>query len=304
MFNQLKKYLQLVFGISSIEANGIVVLFAIFAIIILAPIFIARYNDRNYNSYLADQHLLDSVLCLLKADTLVSDKAPEKESLKITLNRFFFDPNIISAHEMDSMGMPGWLAKRIIKYRDAGGKFKVKNDLLKIYGMPAGFYREVEKYIQLPDSVSVIKEVIVTENKPGLDLEVTAIDLNEADSAEFTKIRGIGPKLAGRIIRYRSLLGGFTSVDQIEEIYGITDLGRENIIKTGTISESFSPQKININFADWKELVRHPYFDKNIANSIISNRDESGPFSSIDDLKKIKSFNDSIISKIKSYITF
>jgi DNA uptake protein ComE-like DNA-binding protein len=70
------------------------------------------------------------------------------------------------------------------------------------------------------------------------------------------------------------------------------------------VENTYSPRKIMINFAEWKEFVHHPYIDKSLANAIIATRDKSGPFHSVGDLRKIKFMNDSTISKISPYITF
>jgi len=54
--------------------------------------------------------------------------------------------------------------------------------------------------------------------------EVLKIELNKADSAELVKLRGIGPVLAKRIIRYRTSLGGkFHSVEELRNVYGLSE---------------------------------------------------------------------------------
>jgi competence ComEA-like helix-hairpin-helix protein len=50
------------------------------------------------------------------------------------------------------------------------------------------------------------------------------INLNRADSAELVKLYGIGPVLSKRIIKYRNSLGGkFQSVDQLKNVYGLSE---------------------------------------------------------------------------------
>jgi competence protein ComEA len=48
------------------------------------------------------------------------------------------------------------------------------------------------------------------------------IDLNTASAAELDDLPGIGEVLAGRIVEYRETRGPFTSVDQLEEVEGIS----------------------------------------------------------------------------------
>ncbi|NDE78729.1 MAG: helix-hairpin-helix domain-containing protein [Chitinophagaceae bacterium] len=49
------------------------------------------------------------------------------------------------------------------------------------------------------------------------------ISLENADSAALEKMPGIGPVLSARIIKYRDKLGGFYEVDQLREVYGLSD---------------------------------------------------------------------------------
>ena len=49
------------------------------------------------------------------------------------------------------------------------------------------------------------------------------IDVNTADTSAFISLPGIGSKLAARIVTFREKLGGFYSVEQIGETYGLPD---------------------------------------------------------------------------------
>lgn len=306
MFSRLKKYLVILFGISSVEANGIVIIYIILAIITTGTLMWSGFPGSVPGSFRTDSLLLDSIFRILADDQEVV--SPPDFSGK-TVKRpvlFRFDPNTAAENELEDLGMPAWLAHRIVKYREAGGRFIIKNDLLKIYGMSATFYERLEKYIMLPDSISVPDKASLTgliEIK-NTETQRIELDLNLSDSADFVKIRGIGPKLASRIIKYRLLLGGFVSVDQLNEIYGLSDPALTNLKKSAMIGQSFIPVKININFAGWRDLVGHPYIDRNTANAIIRKRDENGPYRSLEDVKQIKSIHDSIFSRLSPYITF
>src|SRR3569833_498755 len=49
------------------------------------------------------------------------------------------------------------------------------------------------------------------------------IELNSADSAKLTELKGIGSSFARRIVNYRNRLGGFISKEQLKEVYGMDD---------------------------------------------------------------------------------
>lgn len=48
-----------------------------------------------------------------------------------------------------------------------------------------------------------------------------AININTADAATLTQLKGIGPKKAEAIVAWREANGAFTSVDQLVEVKGI-----------------------------------------------------------------------------------
>ncbi len=49
----------------------------------------------------------------------------------------------------------------------------------------------------------------------------TPVNLNTASEQDLETLPGVGPVLAGRIVLYRSDSGGFTSVDQLQDVSGI-----------------------------------------------------------------------------------
>ena len=48
------------------------------------------------------------------------------------------------------------------------------------------------------------------------------IELNAADTSELQKVKGIGKVLSKRIVSYRELIGGFTEVEQLMKLHGMS----------------------------------------------------------------------------------
>jgi DNA uptake protein ComE-like DNA-binding protein len=130
--------------------------------------------------------------------------------------------------------------------------------------------------------------------------EVKIYDLNRASEIDLQKIKGIGKAYSARIVKFRDLLGGFNSVDQLDEVYGITDDLKEKISQRFSIqtSNSFVP----INSDSVKTLIKHPYISCYLAWVIINYRKQNGDIERFEDLEKIKAINDSILQKLKPYI--
>jgi DNA uptake protein ComE-like DNA-binding protein len=109
------------------------------------------------------------------------------------------------------------------------------------------------------------------------------IDINASDSATLVRLPGIGPVLSSRIIKYRRLLGGFASIGQLKEVYGL-QTETFDIIKDRVFADSSVIKRININTAGFKELSHVHYFEKFEITSIMKYRKLKGRINGLDDL--------------------
>ena len=122
---------------------------------------------------------------------------------------------------------------------------------------------------------------------------------------DLMRLKGIGPVFAGRIVKYRKSLGGFISIEQLHEVYGISDSLYNLLTGQLILGDSVSIRKIDINNVTQNDLGIHPYFRNfRIRNALIGYRKQHGKFNSVDDLRKIYALNDSILDKWIPYIEF
>lgn len=127
------------------------------------------------------------------------------------------------------------------------------------------------------------------------------LDLNTCDTLDLQLIRGIGPTFAKRISKYRTKLGGYVSVNQLKEVYGMDDKRYRSIAKHFTITNKII-KKININTMNIKEIASHPYIDYSLAKEIVVFRQNYGAFTDINQLKIIHLMDDTTFMKITPYI--
>ncbi|HEX4878037.1 MAG TPA: helix-hairpin-helix domain-containing protein [Chitinophagaceae bacterium] len=218
---------------------------------------------------------------------------------------FYFDPNTLSAEGWKRLGLRDKTITTILKYLDKGGKFKIPEDLKKIYGLYTDEYERIAPYIRIaeknpPTPDEQLLNPTVKNNSPKSRYSI--IDINTADTTSLIALPGIGSKLATRIINFREKLGGFYSVNQVGETFGLPDSTFQNIkqyLKLGTVSI----RKININLATTEELKNHPYIKWSIANPIVAYRKEHGPFSNVEDIKKVMAVTEEVYIKIAPYLT-
>jgi DNA uptake protein ComE-like DNA-binding protein len=129
------------------------------------------------------------------------------------------------------------------------------------------------------------------------------LNLNSCDSASLEALPGIGPVLSARIIKYRNLLGGYVSADQLKEVYGLPE-ETFGMISSRVFADSVSVRKIRINEADYKELIRHPYFQKNEVSAILKYRELKGKITDITVMTANNLISHETAMKIRAYLDF
>ncbi len=240
----------------------------------------------------------------------------ERSSQTVEIVPVPFNPNNLAQEAWEAMGVPAHIARTIKNYEAAGGSFRFKEDLMRIYLMEEEIYHALEPYIELPSRAEqglAFEERPVSrtlrdagEKKdpdPGLErtFEPTMVDINLADTLELIKLRGIGPVFSRRIFHYRERLGGFNYAGQLLEVFGMDSARFEQILPYITF-DSLAIRKIDLNRAGFTDLIRHPYIDRNLANGLIAFRNQHGPFKEIDEIKNSFLVNDTIFNKIAPYL--
>jgi len=137
------------------------------------------------------------------------------------------------------------------------------------------------------------------------DMKLTegeTIFLNESDTADWKKIPGIGSVYASRIVKYRNLLGGFVSVNQLREVYGIDDELFAKIYPYIKTDGKYT--KIAVNKLEFKQLLRHPYLNYKQVKVIVDLRRRKGNISSINELALLDEFTAEDIERLNPYLQF
>jgi len=251
---------------------------------------------RQPQDFTKERKELDSLIQTWKWDEL--DSAAGRISDE---KLFAFNPNEVTEEKLIELGFTQPVANRITNYRLKGGKFVVKKDLLKIYGMDSVLYKGLFPFIDLPEKIA--KEEIVTRSEPKEKPTIVKFDLNTTDTTQLIKIYGIGPKLSKRIITYRDKLGGFVSTEQLKEVYGLDTTVIHELLRKSFIENDFRPRLIDINKVTEKELNDHPYIKYKLAKAITAYRFQHGAFQAIDDLKKVALIDGITFQKIKPYLS-
>lgn len=239
----------------------------------------------------------DSINRTKKYSNTTYSNHPKKNSKTIAVQLKSFNPNKSSVEELQSLGIPFWMAQRIDKYRSKGGEFKVKSDLARIYDFPDSLYQELAPFIELPDSIASSRKK--PSSKSNQDV---LIDINLSNATELKKLRGVGSAFSRRIINYRKKLGGYQHINQLKEVYGISDSLFLRLEPHVFVSDSNEINKININSATIQELQNHPYITYRMAADWVAYREKNGEFNTSKELLTSGLLNEPLYAKIVAYI--
>ena len=232
------------------------------------------------------------------------------------VERFPFDPNTADSTALLRLGLRPWQVRNIYKYRAAGGIYRSKKDFARLYGLTVKEYRELEPYIRiskdyLPASTlfSGERQTVDGAQQSASDSmqpkqrypiklhEGETIDINLSDTTALKTIPGIGSYYARRIVDYRNRLGGFVSVEQLDEIEGVP-----SEVKAYMVVSQPHPRQLDINRLSLNELKRHPYINYYQARAIVDYRRLHGPVSSLSDLRLLPEFPSEAIARLEPYV--
>ena len=276
------------------------------ALLLLAVAFAAffwKFGDYKANS---QQTAADSIFSQKKAhhaNRPVQYYATESQKVE----RFPFDPNTADSTQLLRLGLQPWQVRNIYKYRAKGGIYRQKEDFARLYGLTVKQYRELEPYIRisndyLPASTLVGKRQPTERDTLRYPVKIQAdehVILNTADTTQLKKVPGIGSYYASKIVRYGQRLGGYVSIDQLDEIEDFPQASKQYFV----IADAH-PRRMNINRLTLQQLRSHPYVNFYMAKAITDYRRLLGDIKNLNELRLSKDFTDEVIHRLEPYIEY
>ncbi len=320
----MKSHIAAWLGLSAREMKGLVTTLLLMTIILSLPYVIASVSSVTVYDKAQDEAILDSILANMSTSPVaneVEDAAGSPIGQVVAERRIEpFNPNDLDAQAWELLGLKPYLAERMVKYRTKVQPFRVKTDLLKVYGFPDWLYKRLEPFVLLPETTpSAIAEHAIRPSENRTDTRMPApeatkepvytrkqpqkFNLNTADTTQLIALRGIGAATAARIVKRREALGGFHNLEQLNEIYAITPDALASLAAYAELLPD-SHRKIAINTADVETLKKHPYIGYKLAEVIVNYRRNHGPYKSPEDLQKIRIMSAETLEKLLPYLEF
>jgi DNA uptake protein ComE-like DNA-binding protein len=210
--------------------------------------------------------------------------AKDTPLVNLPLRLFKFDPNTIDSANAIHLGIPLKQVKTLMHYREKGGRFYKKEDLLKLYGLDPVIAHQLIPYIELTATENLNKWGRYTRNYKGNNYKSNydyasryksnkksnngdwfkkkigsvswTIDINEADENEWHDKTNLPMNIVYQIINYKNHLGGFTHPLQLKKVYGLADSVFQKLRPHLIVQKNFKPllNSSTMNFAQWKSL--------------------------------------------------
>ena len=216
-----------------------------------------------------------------------------------------FNPNFITDFKGYKLGMSVDEINRLLAYRKTNRFVNSPEEFQQVTKVSDSLLKAIAPYFKFPDWVMKRNQAhsyaaIAYEKKPANVIK----DINLASAEDLKKVYGIGDGLSERILKEKEKLGGFVSMEQMEDVWGLSPEVIENLNKDFKVLLVPEVKKFNINRLNVKELMQFPYFKYPIAKAIVTYRSMNGGIKSSEDLAKISGFPVDKIKIIALYLEF
>lgn len=261
--------------------------------------------------------MTDSIYALLKPYIIIADSLSPRRSIsaprpakpdnpspksvrprEATPNEPFLIDTVTAAY-LTRWGFSLRQAEVVIRYRDASDGILSEEQLRRCYVVSDEMAERLLPYIIFSPAPVPDAPATQLQSSPSDSL----LEINSADSAALVAINGIGAKSASEIIRYRTLLGGYHSVEQISELKVITEENFAKILQQ-ICCDSCKISKIDINFAGPKELERHPYVSARALRRIVKQRQLKGGWTRIEEMIDDDILSEDEAERLAPYLRF
>lgn len=271
------------------QRNGVFFLLAVIVVLQFIYAFVDFSSEDEQNTttdeLIAFQYQIDSL------------KQIELENRKPKL--FPFNPNYITDFKGYQLGMTTEEIDRLHIYRKQNKFVNSVSEFQQITKVSDSLLAAISPYFKFPDWVvkrenQKKNKTIETSSfeKPIYNKvhKISTNDINKATQQDFETVSGIGEVLATRIIKYRNKLQGYSLPSQLYEVWGLSKETANEVLETFIIKDKPIIEKVNVNTATFKEVLKNPYIDYELCKKIFEYRDEVAELQDISELRNIKDF--------------
>lgn len=293
------------FYYSKSERRAVYVLLVLIAVLVFSMVFIPKQQTPSCIVGSNPDSLEQ------KKSTSELTRGSENSNPDSKVELFSFEPNLADSVEFIRLGLSKYVVRNIIKYRQKGGRFNTPEAFSRIYGLTEEKFVELKPYIYISEAFAKKPVMVSRVRFPKKQVKKDTlkrtfkypvgvrVDVNLADTSELKKIPGIGRGIASRIVRYRTRLGGFYSLEQLLEVEFVTP----EMLEWFALGDE-SVRKLEINKASLEQLRSHPYLNFYQAKAIVEHRRKRGDIKSLSQISLYEEFTEKDLQRLSAYVSF
>lgn len=236
-------------------------------------------------------------------NTIDSSKAVNS---KREFKEYSYNPNFISDFKAYKLGMTLPQINRLHAFRQQGKFANSPKEFQAVTGISDSLLETIAPNFKFPDWVNNSRSSYYPKSKwkefPKKEA-LKILDINHAAKEDLMKVVGIGDAISDRILKQKEIFGGFVSMDQMTDVWGLTPDVIAELNKYFIVESLPKLKKINVNTASIKELGQFYYFRYPLSKNIVTYRSMNGDVK-IEDLANIKGFPVDKLKIIALYLEF
>lgn len=257
------------------ERVGSAVLMILLLVVILGKTVVAVYNSskdqETAENFIAALQLPEQTNASKSTGSYKTKSMNDRSDVEVIEEFYVFNPNHASESELQTLGLPKDLSRRVIAYKESGGVFYKPEDVLRIYGMDTTWWKTAKRFMTFS---------LISDDVPKApSLEYQHFDPNTL-SYQDAKSMGFSEWQFEQLKAYRSRKP-LTEPEDINLVYGLDPYLLSQLVPYVRIDSRFR-EHINLNEADTTRLKHMDGVGSYFAKQIVGLRDMLGAFPSHD----------------------
>lgn len=215
-----------------------------------------------------------------------------------------FNPNFVTDFKGYKLGMSVAEIDRLLAFRKTNHYVNSAAEFQQVTQVSDSLLAQIAPFFKFPDWVKDKNRHSFSQSKSFEKKTPAVIDINLATQEDLKAVYGIGDGLSERILKEKERLGGFVSMQQMADVWGLSADVVAKLQASFKVSQIPEVKKVKINQATVKELTQFPYFRYTLAKSIVTYRSMNGGIEGVEDLVKISGFPIDKVDIIALYLEF
>jgi competence protein ComEA len=130
------------------------------------------------------------------------------------------------------------------------------------------------------------------------------LNINTASSADLTRLPGVGEVIAFRIVKEREKRGTFRDTQELRSVKGVSERVYEGLKNYVAVTgENNLKVHMDLNTVTKPLLLGISGMSENEAHSILAYRRANGPFTRVEELKRVPGIDDRRFRELAEWVT-